>query len=515
MISCAIICFTAMTFRDHILMYVDWSKSQNFATHIYCCEEFTYLENMFIQTQITDLELMLYDVIIFVNELESVNFKPRHEKRILKLHSIEVPFHFHFISNYQTKQKHFERREFLFTYPDKINICVTSENTRIEARHDFHYHIFLKNRTIFENTTIYENYTMETIYNIAACCDYVDDKTISLNCFVENLQDTISKHIMFSKYVHLNNYQHKQQHLNNLIDNLPTFHIKNNPFQFKYIHQIWISDNIMRPTNMFHQKHQLQWKKMNPNIIYKLWHMKDVVQLIKTHYDDKTLLCFQKLDPFICKCDFARLLIVNIFSGLYVDCDFVPIKPIQNWSPVYDKSGLLLFSEITEHCKTRICNGLFGVENPQNIFLTKVINTIINSKQQEHDVMDKTGPQLWMNVLKSDFPNIIIQNGGNVMPVTNDHRLSQDFDSSESCWTYTEWNTGSGWSTGMTQRSLIIDKSNQTLLQSILRNCDEWYIAFIVTLSLTLFIIIFWILIESLYFKKFKNFGASRQTWRS
>jgi mannosyltransferase OCH1-like enzyme len=283
-----------------------------------------------------------------------------------------------------------------------------------------------------------------------------------------------------------------------------------NPFYFTILHQVWLSKNVMRPNHMFHQENQKKWSLLNPEIKYKLWNYDDVIDLIHNYYTPKTLTCFLNLEPFICKCDFARLLIVYQFGGLYTDVDFIPIVPIRNWCPIYDESGFLLFNELSEHSTTQLCNGFFGSEFPQHMFLGKLIDHITNNKTQK-DAFHLTGPRLWKDIHDIYFKDIIIQNGSYVMPLTDKGKLSQDFTGDSSCWAYTDWHTGSGWGNGITFRNITMDKTN-TISLTTSNQVDIYYILSILFTCLSVLTVLLEIIFKLYERKRFTGSPASLQT---
>ncbi|MXV43511.1 hypothetical protein GS501_00245 [Saccharibacter sp. 17.LH.SD] len=63
----------------------------------------------------------------------------------------------------------------------------------------------------------------------------------------------------------------------------------------------------------------LEIKKLHPNIPYKMWSGRDVRELIKNDFDQSVLDSYDTLTPYAYKCDLARLCILYVEGGLYID----------------------------------------------------------------------------------------------------------------------------------------------------------------------------------------------------
>ncbi len=492
--TCAIVCcnntHNTRNFENIILSMFLWTKANNFVTTIYYLTKFINVDELVVKKHVLDIDLMVFDLLLFPNSNESKGFHQYHHPRILlsitlPLFEIATPemFHNYFVHDIDHKLRIYNRREVVLQFPRLINVFTTELPSLFIP--GWHFIISTNNISNKNNTpeiTYLSDLSLESQHVICACCDYTTSQIMSYNCFTPcidlNNPNTI---IPFER------------------DNIQKITYKwketKNPFHFNQIHQIWLSNNPIRPNNMYHDHNQVKWKTMNPDITFKLWHKLDIIDLIKTHFNDEILECFEALTPLICKCDFARLLIIYTFGGLYTDVDFIPIKPIKEWCPIYDLSGFLLFSELSEHSETQLCNGFFGSEKPRHFFLKALIDHIVKNETLQHgDVMARTGPKLWENI-HLEFPEIIVQNGAYVMPITDHHVLSRDFDSNNACWAYTEWIDGSGWGNGIENRNIVIDKANEINLSQV-PTTDIWFIVFIIEITCIVVIIIIWIAIE-------------------
>lgn len=240
----------------------------------------------------------------------------------------------------------------------------------------------------------------------------------------------------------------------------PAISLAPSPFHFTHLHQVWLSNNPVTsgdiaPSNIpfRYDGYRKAWQTLNPDMIYKLWHEPDVVELIKTHYplSPEVLDTFMTIKPHICRCDFARALIVHALGGLYIDADFSPVKPVYAWNLLHEPSGFVIFSELSEHsAEFRTINGVFGAENPGHPFLEEIIKRIVDKKDDfDGDVgkvMALSGPKLWAECHQDRFRDIVVQDGYHVTPYSDAHEVSKDFKVEQgSAWCFTLWSEGSNW----------------------------------------------------------------------
>ncbi len=299
-----------------------------------------------------------------------------------------------------------------------------------------------------------------------------------------------------------------------------------NPFHIDKIHQIWVSNNPVLFNNVpfRYDAYRAEWSRLNPKLEYKLWNEPDILQLIKDHYDEEIFHTYETMRPLISQCDFARLLIVFICGGLYVDADFIPLKPISRWTPVYDASGLILFTEISEHSNEfRMINGCFAAEYPRNPFIWELINEVVEIRMRctgdTTRVMETTGPAMLTRVFKRkwgtpeqplNYPIPYVQKGCYVMPLTDHHKLSNDFNGhAGGAWCFTMWTEGSGWGAGENSGVWEPKKTENISLNvdtNVQNPDDPMFIAFWVVMSL-LIVVLLGILVRFSWFKYRKSHG--------
>lgn len=102
----------------------------------------------------------------------------------------------------------------------------------------------------------------------------------------------------------------------------------------KIIHVIWWQGVASAPDEI--QPHPFQWGRLNPDHRIMLWDAQKITELVYRHYRN----WFGAFDSIgtgeaskvavIKKCDFARLLILHHYGGVYVDLDCPPVKSLDS-----------------------------------------------------------------------------------------------------------------------------------------------------------------------------------------
>lgn len=159
----------------------------------------------------------------------------------------------------------------------------------------------------------------------------------------------------------------------------------------KIFHFIWIGDKEISPTYI---KYIKTWINHHPDYAYCFWNDKNIPTLANQEQ-------FDKAEKMAMKADILRYEILNIFGGIYVDCDFWCFKNIEE-----KISNLTAFSAWeSEHA---IAIGLMGFI-PEHPFLKKVIDYIPISCQENKgnpNVSAVTGPvmftRLWLEYVKEN-----------------------------------------------------------------------------------------------------------------
>ena len=147
----------------------------------------------------------------------------------------------------------------------------------------------------------------------------------------------------------------------------------------KILHQIWIGPNT--PPEIF-KKSQESIKKYMPGWEYKLWKDADIAKLklenqkyydLASNYGEKS--------------DIARYEILYRFGGLYLDVDFVCLKPFDILHHSYDfYTGIMPLD-----CQATIANGIIGSAQGHPI-LRDCIDTIPDDGTKNKKILIRSGP---------------------------------------------------------------------------------------------------------------------------
>jgi mannosyltransferase OCH1-like enzyme len=169
------------------------------------------------------------------------------------------------------------------------------------------------------------------------------------------------------------------------------------------IHQIWLdptTDTNRGPCDKYDTDHYtLSVPKVNPSFRYYFWNM----QAVRDLFEDPRLIKWKRfyfdLDTWIEKCDFARYAIMFIIGGVYIDCDFTALRPLD--SLISKSSDLLLTvdlrswgSRVRNPSMTQpaaIFNGFLG-SVPNHIFWSELMDYIMYRYDKSIPVLYTTGP---------------------------------------------------------------------------------------------------------------------------
>ncbi len=93
----------------------------------------------------------------------------------------------------------------------------------------------------------------------------------------------------------------------------------------KVIHQTWKTREIEAP---FRQAWVDSWQELNPDWDYRLWTDEDLEEFIRTEFPS-FLATYLSYDVAIKKVDAARYLILKRLGGVFVDLDFICLRPLE------------------------------------------------------------------------------------------------------------------------------------------------------------------------------------------
>jgi len=146
------------------------------------------------------------------------------------------------------------------------------------------------------------------------------------------------------------------------------------------IHQILINDTKKLPDEFpeFHNICYEQIKKIYPNEEYHLYSGEELEEIVKNYFDNDVYISYKKLKPYACKADLARLCLLYLYGGLYIDLNLYFINTI----PDLDKLEFFAFRDKDVNKYTnknfRIQNGLiYSLSNCK--ILKNTIDLIVNN----------------------------------------------------------------------------------------------------------------------------------------
>ncbi|MEG8219516.1 glycosyltransferase [Sphingomonas sp. HH69] len=89
---------------------------------------------------------------------------------------------------------------------------------------------------------------------------------------------------------------------------------------FKYIHQILISDNdLLQPFPKTVRLNIESIRRFHPEASYHLWGRCELHAFLSTHFEPEVVAAFDRLQAFALKADLARYCLLYVYGGLYSD----------------------------------------------------------------------------------------------------------------------------------------------------------------------------------------------------
>jgi hypothetical protein len=100
------------------------------------------------------------------------------------------------------------------------------------------------------------------------------------------------------------------------------------------IHQILINDSNKLPEKFpeFHILCYEQIKKLYPDSEYHLYSGEELEKIIQDNFPNDVYTTYKKLKPYACKADLARLCLLYLYGGLYIDLNLYFINTIPHLS---------------------------------------------------------------------------------------------------------------------------------------------------------------------------------------
>jgi hypothetical protein len=149
------------------------------------------------------------------------------------------------------------------------------------------------------------------------------------------------------------------------------------------IHQILINDTNKLPNEFpeFHNTCYEQIKKLYPNEEYHLYSGEELEEIIKNNFDADVYISYKKLKPYACKADLARLCLLYLYGGLYIDLNLYFINTIPN----LDQLEFFAFRDLSRlsYQSWAVQNGII-YSSPKSKVIENTIGIILKHCKEEY-----------------------------------------------------------------------------------------------------------------------------------
>lgn len=149
------------------------------------------------------------------------------------------------------------------------------------------------------------------------------------------------------------------------------------------IHQILINDSNKLPEEFpeFHNLCYGQIKKLYPNEDYHLYSGEELEEIIENKFSGDVYTAYKKLKPYACKADLARLCLLYLYGGLYIDLNLYFINTIPN----LDELEFFAFRDLSKMSKQSwaVQNGIM-YSTPKSKVVKNAIDLIIKHCKEEY-----------------------------------------------------------------------------------------------------------------------------------
>ena len=136
----------------------------------------------------------------------------------------------------------------------------------------------------------------------------------------------------------------------------------------RVLHQIWLGPAIL-PFEAF----RLKWQRLHPLWEMRLWRDAEVEDLMKSSVCGEA---YARASNYGEKSDIARYEILRKFGGVYVDCDFEPLKPLDALL------GVGLFAGFSNVGAVELNNGILGARRGHPL-MAACVQRIKTPKKQD------------------------------------------------------------------------------------------------------------------------------------
>jgi mannosyltransferase OCH1-like enzyme len=193
----------------------------------------------------------------------------------------------------------------------------------------------------------------------------------------------------------------------------------------KNIHFIWVNkhdftaDNARIPKK--YRKNIENWKKLNPDWKITLWNGPMIHALILSSNNPDLIKLYLSYSPFICKVDLAKLVILGVFGGLYLDMDYYCQRPIDYLfgitkpiilvkEPYYNLSNYESVKDRFNLDKYIVSNAFIYSDKSEtaNLLLTRLINLFSKHRNNQPNVLLTTGPVVFNEFYSLNKEQVIL-----------------------------------------------------------------------------------------------------------
>jgi mannosyltransferase OCH1-like enzyme len=175
----------------------------------------------------------------------------------------------------------------------------------------------------------------------------------------------------------------------------------------KTIIQTYVNNKIPEP--IYNNLNQIL--KNNPEYDYRLITDQEAVEIMKAHFDQRTLNAFQQLILGAAKGDFIRYIALYLYGGVYLDLDASINLDLNTFISPYDE---FIFFINGDRNLEQFC---FMIR-PKHPLLFKVIEEMVTRiENKEHNIFRATGPTLFNDVIYNTMSNTnIYDTNANLTP---------------------------------------------------------------------------------------------------
>ena len=180
------------------------------------------------------------------------------------------------------------------------------------------------------------------------------------------------------------------------------------------IHQILINDTNKLP-NEFPEFHNIcveQIKNLYPDEEYHLYSGEYLEKIIQDNFNSDVFTTYKKLKPYACRADLARLCLLYLYGGLYIDLNLYFINIIPN----LDKLEFFAFRDKPKASKQywAVHNGVMYSLKKSKILKNAIDLVVKNCKDEYYgiDTIDVSGPPILGRAIILSLPHFGIATNG-------------------------------------------------------------------------------------------------------